>query len=111
MRPVASAGRCVIELARLLLRRGDEIGERLVRQVGADQHHGGQIGDMDDRGEGGVRIVGKLGAEHMRDGVRPDLGEEQVIAIRLFAHDRGGRDGAAGAGPVLDDQRLAVGEL
>ena len=62
-------------------------------------------------GEGGVRIVGQRGAEHVRHGVGPDLGEEQRVAVGLLAGDRGRGDGAAGAGTVLDDQRLAVGEL
>ena len=65
---------------------------------------------MHDRREGGVRIVGQL-AERMRHGIGPDLGEEQRVAVRLLARHGGGGDGAAGTDPVLDDQRLPVGEL
>ena len=66
---------------------------------------------MDDRRERGMRVVGQLGRERVRDGVGPDLGEEQRVAVRLFARNRGGRQRAARAGAVLHDQRLPVGEL
>jgi len=111
MRPVAWTGRGVIELARLLFRRGDEFGECGVRQIRSDQQHRRQIGDMDDRRERSVRIVGNLRTKHMRDRVGSDLGEEQVIAVRLFAHDGGRSDGTARAGAILHDQRLTIGEL
>ena len=110
MRPVAQARRGVVELARLLFRRGNEFGQRRVGQRRPDQHHRRQVGRMDDRREGGVRVVGQLG-ERVRHRVGPDLGEEQRVAVRLLARHRGRGDGAAGAGPVLHDQRLAVGEL
>ena len=61
MRPVAEARRGVVELARLLFRRGDEFGQRRVGQRRPDQHHRRQVGGVDDRREGGVRIVGQLG--------------------------------------------------
>ena len=58
-----------------------------------------------------MRIVGQLGRERMRHRIGPDLGEEQRVAVRLLARHGGRGDGAAGAGPVLHDQRLPVGEL
>ena len=111
MGPVPDPRRGVVELARLLLRRRDELGERRVGQRGPDQQDRRQIGQMDDRCEGGLRIVGGLRHQHVRDGIGPDVGEEQRVAIRLLARHRGCGDRADASGPVLHDQRLAVGEL
>ena len=61
MRPVAQARRGVVELARLLFCRGDEFGQRRIGQCRPDQDDRRQVGGVDDRREGGVRVVGQLG--------------------------------------------------
>jgi hypothetical protein len=111
MRPVARARGRIVELTRLLLRRRHELGQRGVGQARADQHHRRQVCHVDDRRKRSVRIVGQRGREHVRHCVRPDLGEEQRIAVRLLARDGGGGERPARAGPILHDQRLPVGEL
>ena len=109
MRPVAHPGRGVGELARLLFCRGNIFSQCRIGQRRPDQYDGWQVRHMDDRREGGVGVVGQL-AERVRYGVGPDLGEEQGVTVRLLARHGACREGAAGAGPILHDQRLPVGQ-
>jgi hypothetical protein len=110
MRPIANPRRGVVELARLLLCRGDVFRECGVGQRRPDQHNRRQVCGVDDGRERGVRVIGQFG-ERVRHRVGADVGQEQRVAVRLLARHCGCRKCAAGAWTVLDDQRLAVGEL
>ncbi len=107
MRPVADPRRGVVEFARLLFCCGHEFGQRRIGQCRPDQHDRRQVGHVNDRREGGVRIVGQFGRQRVRHGIGPDLGEEQRVAVRLLARHGGRGDCAAGTGPVLHDQAAA----
>ena len=106
MRPIARAGRRIIELSRLLLRRGDEFGQRHVGQRRADEHDRRKVGRMDDRREGGVRVVGQFGREHVRHGVGPDL---QPATHALYHNDGKGRFSDVTAGSGLDVSFYGMG--
>ena len=47
----------------------------------------------------------------MRNGVRPNFREEQVVSIWSLASDGGCRDRATGSGAIFHHQRIAVGVL
>src|SRR5882724_1512509 len=102
----SNAARPVEELARVRLGIVDELGKRLSRYRGMDYH---DKGTADQPGHGrnvSNEIELELFVQRGVDRVwRTD--EEQRLAVRNCVHDRLGRDIAAGARPVLDDEWLA----
>ena len=95
-----------IELARMRFGKRDQLlhgGRLLLRRHRQHQRHGG---DERDRHET-VRIVGELLVKRLVDGERRRIGEQQRIAVRRGLGRLFGADIAAGAGPVVDDHRLA----
>ncbi len=87
-----------VELARIGLGIGDELGERLGRHVGRDHQHQAAARDRRDRHEVLQRIVGQRLVDQRRDEMRRAVGDEQSIAIRLGAHHGFHADGGAAAG-------------
>ena len=62
--------------------------------------------EQDDGLEILERVVGQRPVQDHR-GTHRRAGEQDGVAVRLGPRHRGGADNAAGAGPVLDDKRLA----
>ena len=101
-----NAGRRHVDLARIGLGIGDELGNRLGRNRWIDHHDEGRADDARDRRDVADEIEIELVVERRVDRVRRQ-DQEQRIAVRRRAHDRLGADIAAGARPVLDDEWLA----
>ena len=95
--------------ARPPLRRRHHVRHAVPGQVGADEEHGRRDIDQHHRRQLG-RVVGHARHDRRVDGVGA-VAEQDRIAVRRAAH-RGLRgDHPAGAGPVLDHQRLAPERL
>ena len=60
-----------------------------------------------DRRKAGDRVIAEVLVERGADGERARACEQQRVAIGLGRRDELRREGAAGARPVLDDDRLA----
>ena len=88
----------------------DQFPERAHRQVLAHDHH---IGHRAHQGEWNelLRLVGELLVEALVDGQRPRRAEQQRVAVGLGLVGEIGPDVAAGAGLVLDHDRLAPSGL
>src|SRR3982074_1230976 len=54
-----------------------------------------------------VGLVGEIAEDAVGDGVRAGIADQDGMSVALLARDLSGADGAAGAGPVLDDRGLA----
>ena len=103
-RPVAA--RRHIDLARIGLGVGDELGNRLGRNRWIHLHDVGHAHDARDRRDVAKKIEIELVIERRVDRVhRAD--HEERIAVRRRLHDRLGADIAASARPVLNDEGLA----
>ena len=102
----AVAGRRHVDLARIGLGVGDELGNGLGRNRWIDHHDNGNAADARDRRDVADEIEIELVVERRVDRVRRSDQEER-IAVRRRAHDRLGGDIAASARPVLDDELLA----
>ena len=92
-----------IELARILLRDRDHVGDgpgrkRRMRDQG-DRHRG----DQADRREILARVVAGIRVEARIDRDGAGVREHQRVAVGLGLGDRAGADRAAAAGAVLDD--------
>ena len=109
----AVARRREIELAGIRLRVGDELLHRVHRQRRIDHEHVGNAGDQDDRREILDVVVRHLRVQARVDRVRAHGAHFQRVAVGRGLGDQLRADVAAGAGPVVDDDRLApcVGEL
>ena len=95
-----------VDLARIGLGIGDELGNRLGRNRWIDHHDVGEAEDASDRRDVADKIEIELVVERRVDRVRR-TDQKERIAIRRRAHDRLGADIAAGARPVLDNELLA----
>ena len=103
----ADAGRAVVELARVLARIGDERLHRLVWRIRRhDQRLAVVLRRERDVREVAHRIEGHVVVERRRIDVRRRREEPGVAICRSFCHV-GRADDAAGAGAVLDHERLA----
>ena len=106
--PVRShAGRRVADRARLLLRKLDEAGDvgDVERRMRADEREA--FDEVRDRREVLDRVVRQLAIDVGQDRVRAGRVEQQRVAVRRRLRDELRADAAAGAGAVLDDERLA----
>ena len=103
----AAAGRAALQLAGPRLRIGDELRQRLHRQLRADDQHLRRAETQADRGEILRRIVGHPLHDQRVDGQRAVRAQQQRVPVRLGPGDDLGADIAAGACAVLDDDRLA----
>ena len=103
---VAGPGRAEADLVRVSLGVGDELGERLVGQLGVDDEHQRRpLHDQPDHGEIVDRAVGHRDVvQVLRVGER--IGEQRV-AVRRRARGKGAADHARAAGLVLDHDGLA----
>ena len=108
----ADARRAVGELAGLLLRERDELGERLRRHRRIDDQDVGRGRGERDRREILDRVVGHLLVEHGIERQRARRHQEGV-AVGRGARDALDADHVAGAGAVLDEELLLerLGEM
>jgi hypothetical protein len=104
----AVAGRGVAQLAGILFREVDDIGDAAQSDVLADDQHVVDAGDVADRHEILVDVDRQLLARHhRRNAERGHGGEQDALAVgRRLGHRLVG-DEAAGAGLGLDDHLLA----
>ena len=107
MRGRAIAGRGEIELAGLRLGERDQLLQRFRRHVRIDHQDIGLRADQRDRHEILLRAVGELFVQALVGGEDAVVAHQQRVAVGRRMGDRIGRDIAAGAGPVLDDERHA----
>src|ERR1035437_10775433 len=103
----ADAARAVGKLARIRLGIGDERWKRLGRHRWMYQHDKGAADEARDRRDVANAVKIEIVVKRRLDGVRRTDQEERV-AVRRRTNDRLGRDIAACARPVLDDEWLAA---
>ncbi len=104
----ADAGRAVGELAGIGLGVGDQVGDRLHRQVVVDQEDRGHRERRRDRRQ----VLQRIERQRLQAGQDGDGGiarPHQRVAVGGGLGDLVGADGARIAGDVLDDHRLAPG--
>src|SRR5262249_52019646 len=106
MRRSPHAGRSQIDLARLGLGIGNELGNRFGRNRWIYHHNERKADDARDRRDVVDEIVIELLIKRRVDRVRRTCQEERV-AVRGSAHDRFGADIAAATWAVFDDELLA----
>jgi len=96
----------VVQLGRIGLRRGDELLERLPRAVGAHHDAVHRARELDDVGEVGQRIVGRLLRHQCRaEGAGVDLAQRVAVGPGILQRDAAQR--AVRAGLVVGDHLLA----
>jgi len=88
-------------------RTSNERVERLRGQAGMHRHEMRRRPHHPDRGEIGCRIIGQLPVQTLVDGLRSVGADEQRVTVGLGARCFCGSEIAAGAGLVLDHDRLA----
>src|SRR5262249_58385844 len=106
MRPGADAGGCHAELARIALRIGDELGDRLRRNRRIDLEYVWRTDDSRDRRNVAKEVEIEFLVKRRIDR-RWRRGEQQGVAVRGCTHDRFGADIGGRAGTVLDHELLA----
>ena len=97
----------VVELARLCFRPGDQLLQRLGAVGGEHRQHRYGLGRQGDRHEVVERIVGQALVEKLVHHQRRIDRHEQRVAVGRRLRGRLGADQRVGAGPVLDQDRLA----
>ena len=102
----SAASRGHVDLARISLGVGDELGNGLGRNRWIHHHDTGLAADARDRRDVAKEIVIELIVERRVDYVWC-TDEEERVAVGGRAHDGFGGDIAGGARPVLDDEWLA----
>jgi hypothetical protein len=103
---VAGAVRGHVDLARIGLGIGDQLGDGLRRERRRHDHDERRRADIADRRDIADEVEAEIGVQQVAERVRRrDL--EQRVAVRRGADHRFGRDIGAGAGLVLDDELLA----
>ena len=107
MRGAAEPGRAVEQFAGFRLGIGDQLGDRFHRQRIGDRAKVGHPRDDDDRRDILGLIVGHVLEHELVDGVRARRAHHEGVTVGLGLCDVVGRDVAAGAGLVLDDELLA----
>ncbi|MNZ97641.1 hypothetical protein D3C78_1168900 [compost metagenome] len=106
MRRRAVAGRGVVVVLGLGLGQRHQFGHGLHRHLGVDHHQRGRIADHAYGLELRDRVVAQL-LQRRAHAVRADVAEENGVAVGRGARHMLRRDGAVGAGLVLDDHLLA----
>ena len=106
MLDAADARGAVGQAARLALRRCNKVLQRPDRKARRDHHHKRRVGQMDDGRECAQRV--EIGTRlYMRSDRQNAVGRVQErISVGSTARDNSRTDGACGAWPVLDDDRL-----
>jgi hypothetical protein len=94
-----------VELAGIGFGESDQVGHRLRRERRVRFHDQRDAVDRRHRRNVVDKIVVEMFEQRGVDRVRR-RGEEQRVTVRRRVHDRLGADIAAGAGPVLDHDRL-----
>jgi hypothetical protein len=102
----SGAGRRHVDLARIGLGVGNELGNRIGRNRWMNHHNAGSSHEARNRSDVADKIEIQLIVKCHVDRVRHTEQQER-IAIWRRAHDGLGADVAAAARPVLDDERLA----
>ena len=102
----ADAERAVVQLARVGLGVGEQLGQRLPRRIGAHHDAHDVAGDLQDVGEVGDRVVGQRLVEQ-RLAQHAHMHLRDHVAVRLLVLQRYRAQHARGAGLVLDHDRLA----
>ena len=103
----ADAARGKIDLARIGLGIGDELGHRMRRHPWIDDKNARAGADECDRFEAFQRVIAGIGMQQRRDD-QPARGREQKrIAVGGGFGGVLGADRVAGPGPVFDDKGLA----
>ncbi len=102
----ADTDRAVVETG-MLLGVGDQLGERVYRQLGARHHDDGEHGDERDRLEVLLHVIAEVTIERAIGGHRPRAGRDQVVAVGGGLGRSGSAVVAAGARPVVDDEGVA----
>ena len=110
VRALADAGRAIGQLVRIGLEVGDQFRDRL------DPGRGMRRDDVRDPDHVGdrlqlLRLVGQVPEDAVGDRVGAGIADQDGVAVALAAHDFGRADGAAAAGAVFHDRRLAPGGL
>src|SRR5213079_1507345 len=88
-------------------RVGGELGDVLRRYLWIHHQHRRRRGDQGDRREVLQRVVAELLVQVRIHHVAADAGEEKRVAVGRRLRRELRADRAAGAGPVVDDDRLA----
>ena len=102
----ADADGAVVELLRVLLGVGDELGQRLRRQLGIDHDHVRQDREQRDRREILLRVVAERLEQRPVRRQRTDRAHHQRVAVGRRSDRRQSAGIAAGARAVVDDERL-----
>ena len=101
----ARTGGAIVQLAGILLGVGDELGDRLDRQLRADRQRAQQFTDPRDRLEIGDRI--EIDLAHVRhDREHTGRRHQHGVAVRRGARDDRGADRAGRAALVVDHDGL-----
>ena len=104
------AGRGICKLAGLALGERDQILGAFHRQVVVHQEDGPGVAEDRNRREIADRVILEVGIERDIGRQRAGrIGHHQRMAVRRCVDDLLDRDGAAGAGAVVDDEGLACG--
>jgi DNA-binding transcriptional LysR family regulator len=97
-------GDAEVHLARLRLRGGDEVGERLVRRLRRHDEDEGRARDEADRRQVLHRVVRQLRVERRIDREVARLAEDDRVAVGRRLGRLVDAEVAAGAGLVVDDE-------
>ena len=103
----AVAGRPIVELARLGLRQRDELAHRRRRHRRMGDQQVGPDHKLADRREVAQRVVGHVAPQVRQHRQRTGAGDVQRVAVGHRVRGEFGRDQAAGAAAVVDDELLA----
>ncbi|HEX2538470.1 MAG TPA: hypothetical protein VHL13_09325 [Pseudolabrys sp.] len=103
-RAVARIGRRQLRIG---LGIGDQFLDRRERRVGTGRHDHRRLADKDHRREIALRVVFDILVHQLVGGGLPGRGEQDRVAVRRRARDRGRADIAAGAALVFHDEGLA----
>ena len=104
---VARTARRECQLAGLLLGQPDQVGDRLYRQRRVDHQHQREACRVRHKGKVLHRVVGQVPVKGRVDGQRAAWGDQYGVAVRRGFGDRRGRNHAAGAWFVFNDEWLA----
>ena len=102
----SDAWRSEIDLARVRLGIGDELGDGFGRNRGINHHHFGHTHDTRDRRDVADKIVFEVVVERRVDRVRRGH-QEKCVAVRWGTHDRFGADSGAATWAVFYYELLA----
>ena len=97
----------IIDLVRVPLGIGDQLGDCMYGQRGVHHQHARQRADQADGGEILARVVARIGIKARIDRERAGIGQQNCVSVGGAARRRAGRDGAAGAAAIVHHDLLA----